>query len=128
MRIEVEIAPGELFDKLTILEIKSERISDAEKLRHVRAERESLERARGRDIPPSPELDALYAELKALNEALWDIEDRLRVLERAGDFDEAFVGLARSVYITNDRRAAVKLRINRMLGSDIAEAKSYEAY
>jgi hypothetical protein len=128
MRIEVEIAPGELFDKLTILEIKSERISDAEKLRHVRAERESLEMARDRDVAPSPELDALYAELKALNEALWDIEDRLRVLERAGDFGADFVGLARSVYITNDRRAAVKLRINRMLGSDIAEAKSYEAY
>lgn len=128
MRIMVEIAPGELLDKLSILEIKSERIRDPEKLRYVRAEYESLAASRDRNVPDTAEIGTLCAELKAANAALWDIEDRLRVLEREGEFGEEFVKLARSVYLTNDRRAEIKRRINIMLNSDIAEAKSYEAY
>lgn len=128
MRVRVEIAPGELFDKLSILEIKTERIRDPEKLRHVQAEYECLLAGRDLYLPASWKLDALFAELKSVNEALWDIEDRLRAHERKGDFGEEFVCLARSVYRTNDRRAEIKRRINRMLHSDIAEAKSYEAY
>lgn len=128
MRITVEVAPGEFFDKLSILEIKSQRISDPEKLAHVRAELESLEKSRRQEALLSEELDRLYAELKVVNESLWDIEDNLRALERDGNFGKKFVALARSVYLTNDRRAALKREINLMLNSDIAEAKSYEAY
>lgn len=128
MRISVEIAPGEVLDKLSILEIKSERIQDAENLRFVHAERDSLMASCVRTIPRSPELDALSRQLKEVNAALWDVEDRLRTLERNGDFGEEFVRLARSVYRTNDRRAAIKREINLLLKSDIAEAKSYEAY
>lgn len=128
MRIKVEIAPGELLDKLSILEIKAERISDPDKLRHVRAERETLAASRNGAIPASPEIDALFAELRAVNSALWEIEDNIRVLERNGDFGTEFVSLARSVYRTNDRRAEIKRDINRILGSDIAEEKSYEEF
>lgn len=128
MRITVEIAPGELFDKLSILEIKSQRISDPEKLAHVGAELESLEKSRRQEALLSKELDRLYAELKVVNESLWNIEDSLRDLERDGNFGRKFVALARSVYLTNDRRAALKREINLMLDSDIAEVKSYEAH
>jgi len=128
LRISVEIAPGELLDKISILEIKRERISSPEKLTHIVAEWETLERSRLAAGIASPEVDALRAELKSVNETLWDIEDRLRVLERGRTFDDDFVQLARSVYLTNDRRAAIKLKINDLLGSDIAEAKSYESY
>lgn len=128
MRVRVEIAPGELFDKLSILEIKTERIRDPDRLRHVQAEYECLLAGREFYLPASWKLEALFAELKCVNEELWDIEDRLRVHERSGDFGEEFVRLARSVYLTNDRRAEIKWRINRMLKSDIAEAKSYEPY
>ncbi|MEX2454809.1 MAG: DUF6165 family protein [Rhodospirillaceae bacterium] len=128
MRIKVEIAPGELLDKLSILEIKAERISDPDKLRHIRAERETLAASRSGAIAASPEIDALFAELRAVNSALWDIEDDIRVLERNGDFGTEFVRLARSVYRTNDRRAEIKRDINRILGSDIAEEKSYEEF
>lgn len=128
MRISVEISPGELFDKLSILEIKLQRISDPEKLAHVRAELDALEKSRRREIVLSTVLDRLRAELSVVNETLWDVEDRLRVLERDRNFGEEFVALARSVYLTNDRRAAIKREINLMLDSDIAEAKSYEVY
>lgn len=128
MRVSVEIAPGELFDKLSILEIKAERIQDSEKLRHVQAEYQALLARRDLHLPVSRELDALFHELKSVNTALWEIEDRLRAHERVGDFGAEFVRLARSVYRTNDRRADIKRQINLMLNSDIAEAKSYEAY
>jgi len=115
-------------DKLSILEIKRERIRDPGKLRLVHAEYESLATVREHDIPGSPKLDALCNELKEVNAALWDIEDRLRAIERDGNFGSEFIDLARSVYRTNDRRAAIKQEINLMFDSDIAEAKSYEAY
>lgn len=126
--IAVETAPGELIDKITILEIKSERIDAPGKRANVVRERRVLETARDASIPASPDLDRLTAELRQVNAALWDIEDDIRACERAGDFGEKFVTLARSVYRTNDRRAALKRAINDLLGAAIVEEKSYAAY
>ncbi len=123
--LPVEVAPGELLDKFTILQIKSERIDDPDKLRHVRRELAILSEARGRSDYAWAEVADLEAELKAVNEALWTIEDEIRDCERAGDFGAKFIELARSVYKTNDRRAAIKRRINGQLGSEIVEEKSY---
>ena len=127
MAIMVEIAPGELVDKLTILEIKLERITDALKLSNVRIEHESLAKVAA-GIPPSAPLRDLTARLKEINGRLWAIEDDIRDLERAKNFGTEFVALARSVYRTNDERAAVKRQINELLHSAIVEEKSYASY
>jgi hypothetical protein len=128
MHLNVPISPGELLDKLSILEIKSERIRDAKKLDHVRHEL-GLLRATWADSPfAGRDIAALVAELKRVNETLWDIEDRIRERESEGRFDEGFVELARAVYRTNDRRAAIKRELNTTLGSEIQEEKSYSAY
>ena len=126
--VTVEIAPGELIDKITILEIKSERIADPGKLANVRHELAILEACRDRAIPPVPELAALARELKAVNQKLWAIEDDIRECEAREDFGADFVALARAVYRNNDHRAAVKRHINRLLGSAIVEEKSYKTY
>ena len=126
--VSIEVAPGELIDKITILEIKLERIKDEDKLANVRQERDTLVEARDAAIEATPELDLLSAELKAANEALWEIEDDIRDCERIKDFGDAFVQLARSVYISNDKRAALKREINELLGSSLIEEKSYAAY
>ena len=126
--VSIEIAPGELIDKITILEIKLERIKDGDKLANVRQEYDTLVQSRDAAIEAPPELDLLSAELKAANEALWDIEDDIRDCERDKDFGDAFVQLARSVYISNDKRAALKREINELLGSSLIEEKSYAAY
>ncbi len=126
--VQVEISPGELIDKITILEIKIERISDADKLGNVRIEWETLTQARDDHITPSAELEKLAGDLKTVNEALWDIEDDIRDCERASDFSQKFIELARSVYITNDKRAALKREINELLGSRLVEEKSYADY
>jgi hypothetical protein len=126
--ITVEIAPGELIDKITILEIKLARIADAAKLRNVRAEFETLVRARDAAIVSSPEVEAETAALKRANEKLWEVEDRLRECERSKDFGPRFVELARSVYATNDERARIKRRLNELLGSRLIEEKSYASY
>jgi len=126
--ILVEIAPGELLDKITILEIKRARIAQPEKLRNVQVELATLEEARGKTILPSATLDRLTADLRAVNEALWEIEDDIRQCERAGDFGPRFIELARSVYRQNDRRGALKREINDLLGSKIIEEKSYAKY
>jgi tetratricopeptide (TPR) repeat protein len=123
----VEVAPGELLDKLTILEIKSERITDEEKRRHVRAELAALAAARDTLAPP-PEVADLVAQLRAVNQSLWEIEDAIRLCERAQDFGPRFVELARSVYLTNDRRAALKRAINTFFSSPLAEEKLYADY
>jgi tetratricopeptide (TPR) repeat protein len=120
----VEVSAGELLDKITILEIKSERLRHPAKLGNVRAELAALEGAR-QALPRSPELAALAADLKAVNEALWQIEDDIRGREHAGDFGPHFVELARAVYRTNDRRAALKRRVNELCGSRLVEEKSY---
>jgi len=126
--ILVEVAPGELIDKITILAIKAERVTDAAKLANVRIELKTLEEARDASVPPSPEIERLTAELKAVNAALWDIEDEIRDCERAGDFGPRFIELARAVYKTNDRRSDLKRAVNVCLGSRIVEEKSYAAY
>jgi hypothetical protein len=126
--IRVEVAPGELIDKIAILQIKSERIADADKLKNVRAELQILEAARDGAMAATSELAALTAQLKQVNEALWEIEDGIRDCERARDFGPKFVELARSVYHTNDRRSALKRQINGLLGAKLIEEKSYAAY
>jgi hypothetical protein len=124
----LETAPGELIDKITILEIKSERIQDMAKLHNVRVELATLQSARARAMTVSAELARLTAELKAVNLALWDIEDEIRLCERDKDFGPRFIELARSVYRQNDRRAAVKRQINLLLGSHLIEEKAYAPY
>lgn len=126
--IQVEIAPGELIDKITILDIKMERIEDTVKRENVRIERETLVAARDTNIKSSSQLTHLTTSLKTVNETLWDIEDDIRDCERGSDFGDKFVELARAVYITNDKRAALKRDINELLGSRLVEEKSYAAY
>lgn len=126
--ITVEIAPGELIDKITILEIKLERMDDEEKIRNVRFELETLVASRDSAIQPSQELDRLTMELRGVNEKLWVIEDDIRDCQRNKDFGDTFIELARAVYISNDKRAALKKEINLLLGSRIVEEKSYAAY
>jgi tetratricopeptide (TPR) repeat protein len=123
--IAIEIAPGELIDKITILEIKRQRIADEAKRANVVAELTMLCAARDRAIGASPALVELTEELKKINEALWEVEDALRACEHRQDFGPAFIELARSVYRHNDRRAEVKRQINRLLGSKLIEEKSY---
>ena len=125
--IPIEIAPGELIDKITILEIKRDRIADPVKLANVTTELDLLTAARARAIRPSPNLGQLTAELKKTNESLWEIEDAIRVCERNQDFGPQFIELARSVYRQNDRRADLKRHINTLLGSKLIEEKSYAA-
>jgi hypothetical protein len=126
--VAIEISPGELIDKITILEIKSERMTDAAKLINVRTELELLAKVRGAALAASPDLDALTGNLKHVNEELWEIEDAIRLKEKAQDFCAEFIALARSVYRKNDERAALKRRINNLLGAAIVEEKSYEEY
>jgi hypothetical protein len=126
--ITIPVAPGELIDKITILEIKNIRISDAEKLANIRKELAALTVARDAALPPSAALTALSAELRGVNEALWDIEDAIRICERQRDFGTRFIELARSVYRQNDRRHSIKRQINELAGSELTEEKSYEDY
>ena len=128
MKIPVDIAPGELIDKLTILEIKLEKIKDERKLANIRSEYADLMRVFRSAITETSRLSTLTAELKRINAALWEIEDDIRDQERAGTFGQAFVDLARSVYRTNDLRAATKREINELLNSAIIEEKSYSSY
>lgn len=125
MPLLAPISVGELIDKISILEIKVEAIAEPAKRANVRRELAALDAVRRREVPAIPELAALYGELKLVNRRLWDIEDALREHERAGRFDAVFVELARAVYRENDRRAALKRRINELTGSEIVEEKSY---
>jgi len=123
--ISVPVSFGELIDKISILVIKSERISDAAKLANVRTELNALQQAW--DAHPAAKIDiaALCTELKAVNEKLWDIEDAIRLKDKAQAFDDEFIELARSVYLNNDERARLKKQINLALGSGYIEEKSY---
>lgn len=116
---------GELFDKISILEIKSERIADAEKVAFVRHELALLRDLATSCGTPTSDPAAALAELKAVNEALWEIEDSIRDCEREKDFGPRFIELARAVYIKNDRRAELKRELNHLYGSLIVEQKSY---
>nr|MBV6630508.1 hypothetical protein [Oceanococcus sp. HetDA_MAG_MS8] len=122
------VSPGELLDKITILEIKSERISDPQKNANVRTELNLLNAIWAEGVPAEIDLSAQRAALKAVNEKLWVIEDDIREEERAKRFEQRFIDLARSVYVTNDERARIKKEINLALGSVIVEEKSYSDY
>jgi hypothetical protein len=126
--ILVEVGAGELIDKITILKIKMARISDPGKLRNIEHELEVLSKANNQNLPPSKELDQLEEALRQVNEALWAIEDDIRACEAAKDFGPKFIELARSVYIQNDKRAAIKKSINELCGSKIVEEKSYTEF
>ena len=121
-------SPGELVDKITILEIKAAKISEKVKQSNIRYELGVLMKSYEENITVSDELTDLKRELKKVNERLWDIEDDIRSCERKSDFGSAFIKLARSVYFENDRRASLKKDINILLGSEIIEEKSYADY
>ncbi len=123
--IVAEIAPGELVDKITILEIKRSRVHDARKLENIRLELGGLLAAQARCVKPSAELERLTAALRTVNETLWEIEDEIRQCEQRQDFGDRFIELARSVYRTNDECAELKRQINQRLGSRLCEEKSY---
>ena len=126
--IPIDISPGELMDRITILEIKAERLSDPKQLENVRFELALLVRAREQAIPDAAAIRTPSEELRRVNETLWEIEDDIRACERAKEFGPRFVELARAVYFNNDRRSALKRQINLALGSAIIEEKSYAAY
>ena len=126
--ILVPVSFGELLDKIAILQIKSERMHDAAKLANVRNELQALERTWGEHPASRQDIAGLRADLKAVNERLWVIEDDIRLKEKAQSFDAQFIELARSVYFQNDIRARVKKAINMALGSAYVEEKSYQDY
>jgi len=126
--IRVPVSPGEVLDKITILEIKSERMTDPQKVANVRVELDLLQKTWAEAIREDDTIRDLHAQLKEINEALWEIEDDIRDKARAKEFDERFIELARAVYFTNDRRSEVKKKLNLHLGSQIVEEKSYQDY
>ncbi|QZE14821.1 hypothetical protein K4L44_02875 [Halosquirtibacter laminarini] len=123
--MKIEVSNGEIVDKLTIIEIKLERISDEDKLANLRNEHKVLDEAVKKIIDKN---DPLYKELFDINCQLWDIEDHIRDLEREKNFGDDFIQTARSVYFTNDKRCEVKRAINDKTGSELIEEKSYEDY
>ena len=125
-KILAEISAGELIDKITILEIKKEKISNKEKLVEVNKELISLNETLKKSINNGSKISSFKNDLKNINLKLWDIEDGKRFAEKNNKFDEKFIELARSVYKFNDERAKIKLAINNALGSNIKEVKSYE--
>jgi hypothetical protein len=127
-RIVIEISPGELWDKITILRIKAERITDASKLANVRFELAALEKVSVSATVHSAELKHCIDRLRAVNELLWNVEDDIRRCEQRRDFDAAFIELARSVYRLNDERGRIKREINVLLASSIVEEKQYADY
>ncbi len=126
--IQVPVSFGELLDKIAILQIKSERMSDPAKLANVRAELSALESTWMAHPAAGNDIGRLRAGLKAVNERLWVIEDEIRLKEKAQAFDEEFIRLARAVYFENDERARIKKDINHALGSAYVEEKSYQDY
>jgi hypothetical protein len=126
--IQTPVSYGELIDKITILEIKSRRIADPAKLANVRNELDLLNATWANDAASRTDIADERARLLAVNELLWDIEDRIRLKERAQAFDQEFIELARAVYFRNDERAAFKREINLKLGSQLVEEKSYQDY
>ena len=126
MTLNVPVSLGELVDKITILEIKCERLKDAEKVKHAKKEKDLLENClKSLGIEG---WESLRNELKVINETLWEIEDDIRAKERDKAFDDEFVQLARNVYLTNDKRFEAKNKLNQSFGSEICEVKSYEGY
>ena len=123
--VEIPVAVGDLIDRISILEIKLERLADAEKRARVREEHALLAARRDAAVTPSAALERLAERIGRVNRTLWDIEEDLRAMERTNDFGPAFVEKARAVYITNDERARIKRRIDETTGSALSERKSY---
>ncbi|MGB2240396.1 MAG: DUF6165 family protein [Candidatus Puniceispirillaceae bacterium] len=128
MQLQVPVSVGEVLDKITILQIKLAHISDASKRVNIQNELDALLPLMAGDGFNTDEIQGLMAELKSVNEALWDIEDDIREKEAAKSFDAEFIKLARAVYVTNDKRAEIKKQINLATGSALIEEKSYESY
>ena len=127
-KILSEISTGELLDKISILEIKLEKVKDKESLKEINKEYKILKEAQELNIETTEKLKTLFNEIKKINQNLWDIEDKLRLCEKNKDFKENFVELARGVYFNNDKRASIKSKINKALGSNIKEIKEYVKY
>ena len=128
MLLSVPVSVGEVVDKVTILEIKSARIADPDKLANITAELDSLRPLVSGGVFDNDEVIVLTDALRKVNGELWDIEDNIRAEEAAGRFGDRFIELARAVYVTNDRRAELKKQINLATGSQLVEEKSYEDY
>ena len=128
MVIKIQISPGELIDKFTILDIKLDRITEQGKVLNIQKEHKMLKKQIEKSLPRSRKLDLLVSKLRNINEDLWDIEDQIRACERKKNFTKTFIKLARSVYQKNDLRSSYKRKINTILKSDILEEKSYESY
>ena len=128
MQLQVPVSVGEVLDKITILQIKLAHISDAAKRVNIQNELDALLPLVAGDAFATDQMQGLMAELKAVNEALWDIEDDIREKEAVKSFDAEFIRLARAVYMTNDKRAEIKKQINLATGSALIEEKSYESY
>tara|TARA_B100001123_G_C15314122_1_gene1025495 strand:+ start:2313 stop:2726 length:414 start_codon:yes stop_codon:yes gene_type:complete len=127
-KILSEISPGELLDKIGILEIKLEKVKDKNALKEIKKEYDILKKIQNSSIQSTDEIRNLFKSLKSINTVLWDVEDKLRIHEKDKVFDENFIELARKVYINNDQRAKEKLKINEILGSNIREVKQYVDY
>ena len=128
MQLQVPVSVGEVLDKITILQIKLAHIYDSAKRANVQNELDALLPLVAGDAFTTNQMQGLVAELKAVNEALWGIEDDIREKEAAKSFDAEFIKLARAVYVTNDKRAEIKKQINLATGSALVEEKSYESY
>lgn len=126
--LTAEISYGELVDKITILTIKTKNITDPEKLKNVHTELESLQDTYDQYIGDDAEIKQIQTELEQVNKALWDVEDAIRLKEFYQEFDDEFISLARKVYTTNDKRCALKKKIDIILGSHITEEKSHEEH
>ena len=127
-KILIQVSVGELLDKLTILEIKQEKIKDPEKLKYINDEYSVLKDQLNKSVKSDPKLDELFNSLKKINEKLWIIEDDKRLCEKSSDFGDKFVKLSRDVHFLNDDRAKIKLEINNYTGSKIKEIKEYTKY
>jgi len=127
MELKIAVSPGELIDRIAILEIKRARISDPDKLQNINRAYNALSEVLAAAIPVTPRLTGLSEELRAVNEVLWQAEEDLRDHERRQDFGGRFVGVARTVYVTNDRRSELKRQIDELLGSTLVEEKFYKS-
>jgi len=127
-KILVEVSVGELLDKITILEIKQEKIKDREKLKYINEEYDVLKDQFNKNVKSDPKLNDLFDSLKKINAKLWVIEDDKRLCEKNSDFGEKFIKLSRDIHFLNDDRAKIKLEINNHTGSKIKEIKEYTKY
>jgi len=127
-KIQSEISAGELFDKISILEIKLDKIKNTASLKEIDKEYALLRKTMDSNISATDQINQLFKEIKQVNLKLWDIEDKIRICEKNKDFTDKFIELARSVYVTNDKRFKIKSEINKVAGSNINEVKQYVDY